>query len=159
MLWVQWSEIERCEEELAFILTNIIFLCYLLLIKYQNLHFMTVCFHSLFKFLQFFLYLSNLNAQTKTYKASAPQFYCLLHVEPYVTSQLAIHNSKTPLELVSARNYRPSFHENKPKTLVLYDWKRAYWACFRENWVYKFGHSTDMDVNFIHSYCVTYDMI
>jgi hypothetical protein len=22
----------------------------------------------------------------------------------------------------------------------LYDWKRAFWACFRENWVYKFGH-------------------
>jgi hypothetical protein len=42
----------------------------------------------------------------------------------------------------SARNYRPSFHENKPKTLVLYDWKRAFWACFHENWVYKFGHRT-----------------
>ncbi len=42
----------------------------------------------------------------------------------------------------SARNYRPSFRENKPKTLVLYDWKRAFWACFRENWVYKFGHSS-----------------
>ncbi len=40
----------------------------------------------------------------------------------------------------SARNYRPSFRENKPKTLVLYDWKRAFWACFRENWVYKFEH-------------------
>jgi hypothetical protein len=39
-----------------------------------------------------------------------------------------------------ARNYRPSFHENKPKTLVLYDWKWAFWACFHENWVYKFGH-------------------
>ncbi len=39
-----------------------------------------------------------------------------------------------------ARNYRPSFRENKPKTLVLYDWKRAFWACFHENWVYKFGH-------------------
>ncbi len=26
--------------------------------------------------------------------------------------------------------YRPSFRENKPKTLVLYDWKRAFWACF-----------------------------
>ncbi len=42
----------------------------------------------------------------------------------------------------SALIYRPSFRENKPKTLVLYDWKRAYWACFRENWVYKFGHWT-----------------
>jgi hypothetical protein len=43
--------------------------------------------------------------------------------------------------MTSARNYRPSFHENKPKTLVLYDWKRAFWACFHENRVYKFGHS------------------
>ncbi len=42
----------------------------------------------------------------------------------------------------SARNYRPSFRENKPNTLVLYDWKRAFWACFRENWVYKFVHRT-----------------
>ncbi len=42
----------------------------------------------------------------------------------------------------SARNYRPGFRENKPKKLVLYDWKRAFWACFRKNWVYKFGHRT-----------------
>ncbi len=40
----------------------------------------------------------------------------------------------------SARNYRPCFRENKPKTLVFYDWKRAFWACFCEYWVYKFGH-------------------
>jgi hypothetical protein len=26
------------------------------------------------------------------------------------------------------------------KTLVFNQWKRAFWACFRENWVYKFGH-------------------
>ncbi len=44
--------------------------------------------------------------------------------------------------LYCARNYRPSFRENKPKTLVLYDWKWAFWACFHENWVYKFGHCT-----------------
>ncbi len=44
--------------------------------------------------------------------------------------------------LYCARNDRPSFHENMPKTLVLYDWKRAFWACFHENWVYKFRHST-----------------
>ena len=43
-----------------------------------------------------------------------------------------------------ARNYRPSFRGNKPKTLVLYDWKRAFWAGFRENWVYKFGHWKDL---------------
>ncbi len=39
-----------------------------------------------------------------------------------------------------ARNYRPSFRENKPKTLFLNEWIRAFWACFHENAVYKFGH-------------------
>ncbi len=32
-----------------------------------------------------------------------------------------------------ARNYRHSFRENKPKTLVFYDWIRAFWARFHEN--------------------------
>jgi hypothetical protein len=40
----------------------------------------------------------------------------------------------------NARIYRPSFRENKHKTLVFNHWKRAFWACFRENGVYKFGH-------------------
>jgi hypothetical protein len=40
----------------------------------------------------------------------------------------------------SARIHRPSFRENKPKTLIFSHRKRAFWACFRENWVYKFGH-------------------
>ncbi len=39
----------------------------------------------------------------------------------------------------SVRIYRPTFRENKPKTLVFNDLKRSFWACFRENWVYKFG--------------------
>ncbi len=34
----------------------------------------------------------------------------------------------------------PCFCENKPKTLVFSHWKRAFWACFHENWVYNFGH-------------------
>jgi hypothetical protein len=34
----------------------------------------------------------------------------------------------------------PRFHENKPKTLVFSHRKRAFWACFRENCVYNFGH-------------------
>jgi hypothetical protein len=42
----------------------------------------------------------------------------------------------------SARIYRPSFRENKPKTGVFSHRKRAFSAGFRENWVYKFGHST-----------------
>ncbi len=41
---------------------------------------------------------------------------------------------------IGARIYRPSFRENKPKTLVFHYWKCLFWACFHENWVYKFGH-------------------
>jgi hypothetical protein len=40
----------------------------------------------------------------------------------------------------SARNYRPCFRENQPKRLFSIKWKRAFWACVCENWVYKFGH-------------------
>jgi hypothetical protein len=36
-------------------------------------------------------------------------------------------------EHTCARNYRPSFRENKPKTLVFYDWIRAFWVCFHKN--------------------------
>jgi hypothetical protein len=36
----------------------------------------------------------------------------------------------------------PRFRENKPKTLVFSHRKRAFWACFRENCVYNFGHCT-----------------
>jgi hypothetical protein len=39
-----------------------------------------------------------------------------------------------------ARIYRTSFCKNKPKKLFFNDLKRAFWACFRENWFYKFGH-------------------
>ncbi len=34
----------------------------------------------------------------------------------------------------------PRIRENKPKTLLFSHWKWAFWACFHENWVYKFGH-------------------
>ncbi len=36
----------------------------------------------------------------------------------------------------------PRFRENKPKTLVFSHKKRAFWACFREKWVYNFGEPT-----------------
>jgi hypothetical protein len=106
MQWVQWSEIERWEEELAFILTNFIFLFYLLLIKCQNLHLLWLpVFIFLLNFFLFFSCQSNANAQTKTYKASAPQFYYLLYcmwMEPYPHhQQLANHNSETLLDLIS----------------------------------------------------------
>jgi hypothetical protein len=39
------------------------------------------------------------------------------------------------------RIYRPCFRENKP---VFSDLKRAFWACFPENWVYKFGHGKNL---------------
>ncbi len=51
---------------------------------------------------------------------------------------------RTEYPYSSARNYRPSFYENKPKTLVLYHWRLGFWACFHENWVYNFGHSTGL---------------
>ncbi len=34
----------------------------------------------------------------------------------------------------------PVFAKKKPNTLVFSHRKRAFWTCFRENWVYKFGH-------------------
>ncbi len=36
----------------------------------------------------------------------------------------------------------PRFRENKLKTLIFSHRKRAFWACFRENSVYNFGHMT-----------------
>jgi hypothetical protein len=42
------------------------------------------------------------------------------------------------------RIYRPCFRENKPKTLVFNDLKRAFWAFFPENCVYKFGHGKNL---------------
>ncbi len=36
---------------------------------------------------------------------------------------------------------RPSFRENKHKMLVFSHKNERFWACFRENWVCKFGHS------------------
>jgi hypothetical protein len=44
-----------------------------------------------------------------------------------------------------ARIYRPRFRENKPKMLVFTYWKLAFWACFRENWVYNFGQCTHIN--------------
>ncbi len=40
----------------------------------------------------------------------------------------------------SARNYRPCFRENQPKRSFSIKLKRAFWARFHENWVYKFGY-------------------
>ena len=48
--------------------------------------------------------------------------------------------AKRGIKISFARIFRSSFRENKPKMLVFSHRKRAYWACFHENWVYKFGH-------------------
>jgi hypothetical protein len=62
-------------------------------------------------------------------------------IEPEITSVFRgmpkCHFRGHPMS--SARIYRASFRENKPKTLVFNYWKRAFWVCFHENWVYKFG--------------------
>ncbi len=53
-----------------------------------------------------------------------------------------VHSASSPntQNYYRAWIYRPSFSENKPKTLVFNDWKRAFMACFRENRIYKFRH-------------------
>ncbi len=48
-----------------------------------------------------------------------------------------------------ARNNRPCFRENQPKRSFSIKWKRAFWACFRENCVYKFGHGYYWNVKHI----------
>ncbi len=53
---------------------------------------------------------------------------------------IRIEKEQVRKDITCARNYRPSFRENKPKTLGFYYRKRAFWACSCENWVYKFGH-------------------
>jgi hypothetical protein len=49
--------------------------------------------------------------------------------------------------LSGTRIYRPSFRENKSKTHVFSHRKQAFWACFRENWVYKIGHGYPFSQN------------
>ncbi len=51
-----------------------------------------------------------------------------------------VSSSHAYIPISSARNYRPCFRENQPKRSFSIKWKRAFWACFRENRVYKFGH-------------------
>jgi hypothetical protein len=62
------------------------------------------------------------NAEGKGAASFQRRVHCHCWLHPY------FYGFKEP----SARNYRPCFRENQPK--------RAFWACFRENWVYKFGH-------------------
>ncbi len=56
------------------------------------------------------------------------------------TVKLYTSCSQTADRKACARNYRPCFRENQPKRSFSIKWKRVFWACFRENWVYKFGH-------------------
>jgi hypothetical protein len=69
-----------------------------------------------------------------------PQFFGKLDLDPEVKTRDLFKGQCHEIFDFCARIYRPSFHENKPKTLVFSHTKRAFWACFRENWVYNFGH-------------------
>ncbi len=52
----------------------------------------------------------------------------------YATVQFWVSKCQPPLQIgCGARNYRYSFCENKPKTIVFSYWIRAFWACFHEN--------------------------
>jgi hypothetical protein len=64
----------------------------------------------------------------------------------YHTAQKGLcYPAHIPIVETSARIYRPSFRENKLKTLAFSHRKRAFWACFGENWVFKLGHSSIVD--------------
>jgi hypothetical protein len=57
----------------------------------------------------------------------------------------------------------PRFRENKTKPPVFSHWKRAFWACFRKNCVYNFGHRSTatwllycvslLSRNYLSTYC------
>jgi hypothetical protein len=49
-------------------------------------------------------------------------------------------NTMRNIDHTCARIYRPSFRENNPRKLVFRHRKRAFWACFHDNWDYNFGH-------------------
>jgi hypothetical protein len=66
-------------------------------------------------------------------------FICI--VLSYLTVDTEHHTHLYTI-VYGARNYRPCFRENQPKRSFSIKWKRAFWACFRENWVYKFGHGS-----------------
>jgi hypothetical protein len=40
------------------------------------------------------------------------------------------------------------FRENKPETIVFSHRKQAFWACFRENCLYNFGHWRVLNCDF-----------
>jgi hypothetical protein len=66
--------------------------------------------------------------------------YCPNYVQKFGLWKRKVSWNATNHSEASAPIYWPSFCENKPKTLVFVYWKRSFWACFCENWVYKFGH-------------------
>ncbi len=50
-----------------------------------------------------------------------------------ISNHVLLSEYSVNTSLTCARNYRPSFRENKLKTLVFNDWLLAFWACFHEN--------------------------
>ncbi len=79
-----------------------------------------------------------------------------LEGQSYLTSSV-VPGWKATRVYPCARIYRPSFHVNKPKTLVFIHTKRAFWACYRENRVYNFGHWSANHAQQViqHSYCMS----
>ncbi len=80
------------------------------------------------------LYTKRMSLISTVYNSSE-NCICSLLMLPSVSTKGSLKNA-------GARIYRPSFRENKPITLVFSHTKRAFWACFRENWVYNFGQGT-----------------
>ena len=75
-----------------------------------------------------------------TYRGSQIQWRIVWQMSPLNKNISWLLKNTPPHFQYSARNYRPCFRENQPKRSFSIKWKRAFWACFRENWVYKFGH-------------------
>jgi hypothetical protein len=80
---------------------------------------------------------------------SGPSVFLLAQGCRWFLAYKIIISIKNMSNKTGARIYEPSFRENKPKTLVFSHRKRVFWAFFRENWVYKFGHGSSFSKNTI----------
>ncbi len=56
-----------------------------------------------------------------------------------------LESSSSPWILIPlCLNLYTQFSRKQAQNACFYPLKRAFWACFRENWVYKFGHWTEL---------------
>jgi hypothetical protein len=65
--------------------------------------------------------------------------FCQIYAIIKIFCVASIHYKYQPKNN-SARIYRPCFRKKQAQNARFQSFKRAFWACFRENWVYKFGH-------------------